>query len=219
MSDRGGPGVVPHHGGVRGAHVPPRHGRRHLDPRQVSLKTQGRRPLADLGGGSACRRRGPRLPSTRPRRRDRGRPLPQWELGIKPSRTARSRPLRHRPAPPDQAGPRRAGTREPLQGVGALPLVGGRRRGDVPDSRGTACIHRGLGQGAECPAAGQRQIAGRQPTVSCRAPPPRELVVGAVEVSLRPLDVRVRCVEGDVRGAGLDLLVGQHPRGRRAGGP
>ena len=190
-------------------------------PRPSSSFTgnQGRRPLADPGGGSACRRRGPRLPSTRPRRRDRGPPVPPMGAGDPNLPGHRGADLRgHRPARPDQAGPRRTGTREPLQGVGASPLVGG-RRGDVRESRGTACIHRGLGQGAECPAAGQRQCAGRQPRVSCRAPPPRELVVGAVEVSLRPLAVRVRCVEGDVRGAGLDLLVGQHPRGRRAGGP
>ena len=49
--------------------------------------------------------------------------------------------------------------------------------------------------------------------------PVQFLMWAPLRFSLRPLPVRVRRVEGYVRGAGLDLLVGQHPGGRRADRP
>ena len=136
------PAQLPHDGGLRRPHLPPRQRRGRVALRQVPLEAAARRALGRLGRGAEDLRQGSRLPPPRPLGGDRAGQLP----GVRARRAdrrggARAR-LRLRPARPDEAHPRGARPRAAHRPAVAQPQPGELLRGDgagrVP-SRATSC--------------------------------------------------------------------------------
>ena len=133
----GHPALLPDDGGLRRPHLPVREQRRRDLAGQVPLEAGPRRALAHLGGGAAARGHRPGLPPARPVRRDRGRCLPA--VGARrpglPGHSGRD-VRRHRPARPDEAGPRGARSRPADRAADPDPqpdeLLRGDRAGRLP---------------------------------------------------------------------------------------
>ncbi|MNQ99499.1 hypothetical protein D3C85_1152370 [compost metagenome] len=118
------PAQFPHDGRVWRAHLPLCRCRGAGHAGQVPLEAGGRRAFAGLGRGGQDQRQGPRFPSARPLRRDRGGPVSRVRVRRAAGARDRHAQVRLRPPGPDQAHSRGTGAGTARGPDGAEPQPG-----------------------------------------------------------------------------------------------